>query len=131
MPLNQAFCCLFRDLLELNDEKAVAYMCMVIYTCLDTEKTEQLGVDPIKLKVALKITELCRTLPDIDWTYVVFSRSGYLICGPAVRQKNGNLYNCDKVRVIWVCRVLIVTQHFFKSSELTEKMYSEMSDHER
>ncbi|XP_053506272.1 ataxin-10 [Ictalurus furcatus] len=86
---------MFLDLLELNDEKAVAYMCMVIYTCLDTEKTEQLGVDPIKLKVALKITELCRTLPDIDWT------------------------------------VLIVTQHFFKSSELTEKMYSEMSDHER
>ncbi|KAF4079709.1 hypothetical protein AMELA_G00181340 [Ameiurus melas] len=86
---------MFLDLLELNDEKAVAYTCMVIYTCLDTEKTEQLGVDPMKLKVALKITELCRTLPDIDWT------------------------------------VLIVTQHFFKSSELTEKMYSEMNDHER
>ncbi|MCI4389111.1 hypothetical protein PGIGA_G00093990 [Pangasianodon gigas] len=86
---------MFLDLLELNDEKAVAYTCMVVYTCLDTEKTEQLGVDPIKLKVALKITELCRTRPDIDWT------------------------------------VLIVTQHFFKSSELTEKMYAEMNDHER
>lgn len=68
MLLNQAFCCLFRDLLKVSDEKAVAYACMVIYTCLDTEKTEQLGKDPIKLKVALKISELCRTLPDTDWT---------------------------------------------------------------
>lgn len=75
MLRNQAFCCLFRDLLELNDEKAVAYTCMVIHTCLDTEKTEQLGVDPVKLKVALKITEMCRTFPDVDWTYVVFNRS--------------------------------------------------------
>ncbi|KAI5094051.1 ataxin-10, partial [Silurus meridionalis] len=86
---------MFLDFLKLDDEKAVAYMCMVIFTCLDVEKTEQLGLDPIKLKVALKITELCRTLPDIDWT------------------------------------VLIVTQHFFKSSALTEKMYAVMSDHER
>lgn len=75
MHLNQAFFCL-RDLLELEDEKAVAYTCMVIYTCLDTKKTEQLGMDPIKLKVALKVTELCQTLPDIDWTYVI------LICLP-------------------------------------------------
>lgn len=63
--------------MELDDERAVAYTCMVVYTCLDAEKTEQLGTDPIKLKVALKITELCRTLPDVDWTYVVFSRSVY------------------------------------------------------
>lgn len=88
MLVNQAFCCLFRDLLELNDEKALAYTCMVIYTCLDTEKTQQLGVNLIQLKVALKITELCRTLPDIDWTYVVFSRSVYHSLDSAVRQKN-------------------------------------------
>ncbi|XP_060759205.1 ataxin-10 isoform X2 [Neoarius graeffei] len=86
---------MFLELLELNDEKALAYTCMVIYTCLDAEKTQQLGLNLIQLKVALKITELCRTLPDIDWT------------------------------------VLIVTQHFFKSSELIEKMYAEMNDHER
>ncbi|KAF5899747.1 ataxin-10 isoform X1, partial [Clarias magur] len=86
---------MFLDLLEVNDEKAVAYACMVIYTCLDTKKTEQLGTDPIKLKVALKISELCRTLLDIDWT------------------------------------VLIVTQHFLKCSELTEKLYTEMDHNER
>lgn len=105
---------------------------MVIYTCLDTEKTQQLGLNLIQLKVALKITELCRTLPDIDWTYVVFSRSVYHSLGLAIWQKkNGNWCNCDKASVIWFCRVLIVTQHFFKSSELIEKMYAEMNDHER
>lgn len=60
----------FRDLLELSDEKAVAYTCMVLHTCLDEDKTELLRTEPQQLKVALKVTELCRTMPDVDWTYV-------------------------------------------------------------
>ncbi|XP_036433408.1 ataxin-10 isoform X2 [Colossoma macropomum] len=86
---------IFLDLLELSDEKAVAYTCMVLHTCLDEDKTEQLRTEPRPMNVALKVVELCRTLPDVDWT------------------------------------VLIVTQHFFRSAELTERMYAEMNDQER
>ncbi|KAL7828000.1 hypothetical protein AOLI_G00311520 [Acnodon oligacanthus] len=86
---------IFLDLLELSDEKAVAYTCMVLHTCLDEDKTELLRTEPRQMKVAVKVTELCRTLPDVDWT------------------------------------VLIVTQHFFKSAELTERMYADMNDQER
>uniref|UniRef100_W5K945 Ataxin-10 n=1 Tax=Astyanax mexicanus TaxID=7994 RepID=W5K945_ASTMX len=86
---------IFSDLLELPDEKTIAYTCMVLHTCLDEDKIEQLGTEPEQLKVALKVTELCRTLPEVDWT------------------------------------VLIVTQHFFRSSKLIERMYTEMTDQER
>ncbi|XP_072529250.1 ataxin-10 isoform X2 [Salminus brasiliensis] len=86
---------IFSDLLDLPDEKAVAYTCMVLHTCLDENRIEQLRTEPQQLKVALKVTELCRTLPDVDWT------------------------------------VLIVTRHFFRSSELTQRMYTEMNDQER
>ncbi|XP_030644238.1 ataxin-10 [Chanos chanos] len=90
-----SFPLLFLDLLGLSDEKAVAYACMVLHTCLDEHKTEQLAKDEQHLKVALKVMDLCKTLPEVDWT------------------------------------VLIATQHFFKSPELIEKMYSEMRDPER
>uniref|UniRef100_A0A3B1KEP0 Ataxin-10 n=1 Tax=Astyanax mexicanus TaxID=7994 RepID=A0A3B1KEP0_ASTMX len=59
---------IFSDLLELPDEKTIAYTCMVLHTCLDEDKIEQLGTEPEQLKVALKVTELCRTLPEVDWT---------------------------------------------------------------
>lgn len=59
---------LSRDLLELADEKAVSYTCMVVHTCLDEHKTEQLVKDTQQLQLPLKIMDLCRTLPEVDWT---------------------------------------------------------------
>ncbi|XP_073694573.1 ataxin-10 [Garra rufa] len=86
---------IFWDLLELADEKAISYTCMVVHTCLDEHKTEQLAKDTQQLKLSRKIVDLCRTMPDVDWT------------------------------------VFIVTQHFFKSSDLIRKMYTEMTNEER
>ncbi|XP_062852091.1 ataxin-10 isoform X2 [Trichomycterus rosablanca] len=101
----------FPILLELSDVKAVAYTSMVLHTCLDEDKTENLGTDQCKLKVALKIIELCRTLPDIEWT---FQGCAFF-----------------KMYKMMFCRMLIVTQHFFKSSGLFEKMYEALNNQER
>ncbi|KTG46630.1 hypothetical protein cypCar_00019486 [Cyprinus carpio] len=62
------------DLLELADEKAVSYTCMVIHTCLDKHKTEQLVKDTQQLRLSLKIIDLCRTLPDVDWTVFIVTK---------------------------------------------------------
>uniref|UniRef100_A0A8C1WMJ0 Ataxin-10 n=1 Tax=Cyprinus carpio TaxID=7962 RepID=A0A8C1WMJ0_CYPCA len=64
----------FWDLLELADEKAVSYTCMVIHTCLDKHKTEQLVKDTQQLRLSLKIIDLCRTLPDVDWTVFIVTK---------------------------------------------------------
>ncbi|XP_043092633.1 ataxin-10 [Puntigrus tetrazona] len=65
---------IFWDLLELADEKAVSYTCMVIHTCLDEDKTEQLVKDTRQLKLSLKIVDLCRTLPEVDWTVFIVTQ---------------------------------------------------------
>ncbi|XP_076861079.1 ataxin-10 isoform X2 [Brachyhypopomus gauderio] len=82
---DHAFPHMFLDLLELRDEKVMAYTCMVLHTCLDEDRTEQLCTEPRYLKVALKVMELCRTAPDIDWTFLIvtqhFFKSSKLIEG--------------------------------------------------
>uniref|UniRef100_A0A8C2XR37 Ataxin-10 n=1 Tax=Cyclopterus lumpus TaxID=8103 RepID=A0A8C2XR37_CYCLU len=50
-------------LLSVDDEKAVNYASMVLHTCLDEAKVEEL-CDPQNIHLALKVMELCRTQPD-------------------------------------------------------------------
>jgi len=40
---------------------------MVLHTCLDEAKVEELS-DPQNIHLALKVMELCRTQPNLDWT---------------------------------------------------------------
>lgn len=67
---NLSFPHLMLDLLSGEDEKLVSYASMVLHTCLDEEKVEELAkVDSIPL--ALRVMELCRTHPDLDWTVLI------------------------------------------------------------
>lgn len=59
--------CVNRQLFSVDDEKAVNYAAMVLHTCLDEAKVEELS-KPQNIKVALRLMELCRTHPDLDWT---------------------------------------------------------------
>lgn len=56
-----------RKLLSLDDEKAVNYASMVLHTLLDETKVEELA-KPQNIEVALRVMELCRTQPEMDWT---------------------------------------------------------------
>lgn len=58
------FC--IRQLLSVKDEKAVGYVAMVLHTCLDEAKVEELS-EPQNIRVAFRVMELCRTQPDLDW----------------------------------------------------------------
>ncbi|CAL8247384.1 unnamed protein product [Merluccius merluccius] len=61
---------LMLDLLSGEDEKVVSYASMVLHTCLDEEKVEELA-QPNNIPLALRVMELCRTHPDIDWTVLI------------------------------------------------------------
>lgn len=56
-----------RQLLCVADEKAVNYTSMVLHTCLDETKVQTLA-EPQNIQIALRVMELCRTHPDLDWT---------------------------------------------------------------
>ncbi|PWA27033.1 hypothetical protein CCH79_00018006 [Gambusia affinis] len=58
------------QLLCIDDEKVVNYTSMVLHTCLDEAKVEDLS-KPQNIKLALKVMELCRTQPDLDWTVLM------------------------------------------------------------
>ena len=58
-----------RELLGAKDEKTVNYVSMVLHTCLDEAKVEDMS-EPQNIQLALRVMELCRTQPDLDWTYV-------------------------------------------------------------
>lgn len=56
-----------RQLLNADDEKTVNYASMVLHTCLDEAKVEELS-EPQNIQLALRVLELCRTQPELDWT---------------------------------------------------------------
>ncbi|XP_068162812.1 ataxin-10 isoform X2 [Antennarius striatus] len=66
----QSFPTLFLQLLAVADDKAVNYTTMVLHTCLDEAKVEQL-CESQNIPVALRVMELCRTHPDLDWTILI------------------------------------------------------------
>lgn len=73
--LNRLFChyikssgsCANRQLLRVDDEKMVNYSSMVLHTCLDETKVEELS-EPQNIQLALRVMDLCRNQPDLDWT---------------------------------------------------------------
>ncbi|XP_029597849.1 ataxin-10 [Salmo trutta] len=69
-------------LLCVDDERAVGYSSMVLHTCLDEYKVEQLA-HPRNIHLALKVMELCRTQSELDWTVLIatqhFLKSSVLV----------------------------------------------------
>ncbi|XP_040030519.2 ataxin-10 [Gasterosteus aculeatus] len=61
---------LLLQLLRVDDDKAVHYAAMVLHTCLDEAKVEELS-EPQNIQLALRVMELCRTQPDLDWTVLI------------------------------------------------------------
>ncbi|KAF7229018.1 ataxin-10 isoform X1 [Nothobranchius furzeri] len=61
---------LLLQLLSADDEKVVSYASMVLHTCLDEAKVENLS-QPQNIKLALRVMELCQTQPDLDWTVLI------------------------------------------------------------
>lgn len=70
------------QLFSVEDEKAVTYTSMVMHTCLDEAKVSTMA-EPQNISLALKVMELCRTHPDIDWTVLIatqhFLKSAVLV----------------------------------------------------
>ncbi|XP_039997736.1 ataxin-10 isoform X3 [Xiphias gladius] len=61
---------LLLQLLNADDEKTVNYASMLLHTCLDEAKVEELS-EPQNIQLALRVLELCRTQPELDWTVLI------------------------------------------------------------
>ncbi|XP_026723750.1 ataxin-10 [Athene cunicularia] len=68
---NSIWKCAFPDLfltcLMYSDEKIVAYCCMVLFTCLDSEKVREL-LDPGNLSVPLRVLKVYKEELESEWS---------------------------------------------------------------
>ncbi|XP_027763012.1 ataxin-10-like, partial [Empidonax traillii] len=71
---NSLWKCAFPDLfltcLAHSDRKVVAYCCMVLFTCLDSEKVGEL-LDPGSLAVALHVLRVYREQLESEWSFLI------------------------------------------------------------
>ncbi|XP_072309339.1 ataxin-10 [Eucyclogobius newberryi] len=86
------------QLLCVDDEKTVTYASMVLHTCLDDAKVETLAL-PQNISLALKVMELCRTQPDIDWT-VIIATQHFLKCAVLVESMYTRMQHQDRVTLL-------------------------------
>ncbi|XP_057709893.1 ataxin-10 isoform X2 [Corythoichthys intestinalis] len=64
---------LLLQLLNVDDEKTVSYASMVLHTCLDDSKVEEMS-EVQNIQLARKVVELCRTQPELDWTVLIVTQ---------------------------------------------------------
>ncbi|KAM4614628.1 ataxin-10 [Polymixia lowei] len=89
---------LLLKLLSVGDEKAVGYAAMVLHTCLDEAKVEQLA-QPQNIHLALKVMELCRTQPDLDWT-VLIATQHFLKSSALVESMYSGMSDLERVTLL-------------------------------
>ncbi|XP_071389745.1 ataxin-10 [Centroberyx affinis] len=86
------------QLLSVDDEKTVSYASMVLHTCLDEAKVEQLA-EPNNIHLALKVMELCRTQPDLDWT-VLIATQHFLKSSALVENMYSGMSHLERVTLL-------------------------------
>uniref|UniRef100_A0A4W6FJY4 Ataxin-10 n=1 Tax=Lates calcarifer TaxID=8187 RepID=A0A4W6FJY4_LATCA len=96
---NQMFVCVTQwQLLSVDDEKTVNYASMVFHTCLDEAKVEELS-EPQNIELALRVMELCRTQPDLDWT-VLIATQHFLKSSALVENMYSGMSHHDRVTLL-------------------------------
>ncbi|XP_076007827.1 ataxin-10 [Genypterus blacodes] len=89
---------LLLQLLSVEDEKAVGYTAMVLQTCLDEAKVEEVA-EPDNIQLALRVMELCRTHPDLDWT-VLIATQHFLKSSALVERMYSVMSHLDRVTLL-------------------------------
>ncbi|XP_061920511.1 ataxin-10 [Entelurus aequoreus] len=89
---------LFLQLLSVDDEKTVSHTSMVLHTCLDEAKVEELS-EPQNIQLALKVMELCRTQPELDWT-VLIATQHFLKSAALVEKMYAAMSSCERLTLL-------------------------------
>ncbi|XP_025969862.1 ataxin-10 isoform X2 [Dromaius novaehollandiae] len=99
---NSIWKCAFPDLfltcLTYNDEKIVAYCCMVLFTCLNSERVREL-LDPENLTVPLHVLKVYREELETEWSFLVVT-DHLLKCPELVKALYAKLSNQERVTLL-------------------------------
>ncbi|XP_027308063.1 ataxin-10 isoform X1 [Anas platyrhynchos] len=99
---NSIWKCAFPDLfltcLTYSDEKIVAYCCMVLFTCLNSEKVREL-LDPENLTVALHVLKVYKEQLESEWSFLIVT-DRLLKCPELVKVLYAKLSNQERVTLL-------------------------------
>ncbi|XP_010191112.1 PREDICTED: ataxin-10 [Mesitornis unicolor] len=99
---NSIWKCAFPDLfltcLTYSDEKIVAYCCMVLFTCLNSEKVREL-LDPGNLTVALHVLKVYKEQLESEWSFLIVT-DHLLKCPELVKTLYAKLSNQERVTLL-------------------------------
>ncbi|KAJ7398715.1 Ataxin-10 [Pitangus sulphuratus] len=84
--------------LTYSDRKVVAYCCMVLFTCLDSEKVGEL-LDPGSLAVALHVLRVYKEQLESEWSFLIVT-DHLLQCPELVKALYTKLSNQERVTLL-------------------------------
>ncbi|XP_010150010.1 PREDICTED: ataxin-10, partial [Eurypyga helias] len=117
---NSIWKCAFPDLfltcLTYSDEKIVAYCCMVLFTCLNSDKVREL-LDPGNLTVAVRVLKVYEERLDSEWSFLIVT-DHLLKCPELVKALYAKLSNQERVTLL----ELVMTKAIEKNLVTTEEM---------
>ncbi|RVE56418.1 hypothetical protein OJAV_G00221050 [Oryzias javanicus] len=100
----------FLQLLSVDDDKVVNYTAMVFHTCLDEAKVEDLSKQQ-NIKLALKVMELCRTHPEVDWT-VLIATQHFLKSASLVESMYSQMDHQERVTLLELLQAQLKEEEF-------------------
>ncbi|XP_034296250.1 ataxin-10 isoform X1 [Pantherophis guttatus] len=89
-----AFPSLFLNCLNHQDEKIIDYCSMVLFTCLNPERTKQLQ-EQNNLKIALRVLRASRRCPELEWMTLIVT-SHLLKCPELVKDLYAKLSDPER-----------------------------------
>ncbi|XP_038009205.1 ataxin-10 [Motacilla alba alba] len=117
---NSIWKCAFPDLfltcLTYSDEKIVTYCCMVLFTCLNSERVREL-LDPGNLTVALHVLRVYKEQLDSEWSFLIVTEH-LLKCPELVKALYAKLSNQERVTLLELMMVKVNDKNSLTSEEM-------------
>ncbi|XP_051467425.1 ataxin-10 isoform X2 [Apus apus] len=121
---NSIWKCAFPDLfltcLTYNDEKIVAYCCMILFTCLNSEKVREL-LDPGNLTVAFHVLKVYKEQLESEWSFLIVT-DHLLKCPELVKALYAKLSNQERVTLLELIMVNVNEKNPVTSEEVNVLM---------
>ncbi|XP_078076220.1 ataxin-10 isoform X1 [Mustelus asterias] len=91
-----AFPELFLNYLNHSDKKAVTYCCMVLFTCLNAERTADLLSHTKGVELAESVIRICGRETELDWAFLIVTGQ-FLKCPDLVAAMYTKLNNEERI----------------------------------
>ncbi|KAM7181158.1 ataxin-10 isoform 2-T2 [Macrochelys suwanniensis] len=111
-----AFPDLFLNCLNHHDEKIITYCCMVLFTCLNSEKVKEL-LEHKNLNVALAVVKIYRKQLESEWSFLIVT-DHLLKCPELVKVMYAKLSNQERITLLELIMAKISEKNSMTSDEM-------------